>query len=94
MLAQHDPGEQHAERWHQEVIGARGRGATHLDQVKPKAKGQDRSAQSEERKGSHEMHVRRDVPDIVERESEWEQHYTCGEILHAIADPEAAFPTA
>lgn len=35
MLAKNNPGEQHAKRGHQKVIGAGGRGAAHLEQMKP-----------------------------------------------------------
>ena len=90
VLAQHHPGEQHAKRRHQEVIGARRGRAAHLEQMKPQEIGQDRSAQREERERTHETRVRHDIADIVQREREREQHDTRGQVLDAVADPEAA----
>src|SRR5580704_8409896 len=43
MLAQHHPGEQHAERRHQEVIGARGRRAADPQEMEPDDIGQHRA---------------------------------------------------
>ena len=66
MLAEHEEGEQHAERRHQEVIGARRGRAAHFQQMKPEQIGQDRSAQHEERERAQQPRARHDVADVGE----------------------------
>ena len=64
MLAEHEEREQHAERRHQEVIGARGGRATDLQQMKPEQVGEDRSAKHQEGKCAEQPRARYDVADV------------------------------
>ena len=90
VLAEHQEREQHAERRHQEVVSAGSGGAADLQEVKPQQISQDRSAQHQEGERAEQPRARHDVADIGERERKGQQRQSAGEILHAVADPQAA----
>ena len=90
VFAEHEEREQHAERRHQEMIGASSCRATHFQEMKPEQIGQDRSAEHEERERGEQARARHDVADVSQRERKRQQHDACGKILHAVADPQAA----
>src|SRR6185437_8132366 len=55
MLAKHEKGEEHAERRHQEVIGAGSGRAANLQKMEPEHIGEDRPAKHQEGKGTGEL---------------------------------------
>jgi hypothetical protein len=90
MFAQHHPGEQHAQRRHHEMIGTRGHGTTHFQEMEPQHEGKNGSTQHEEQKRTEQFFAGHDVMDVGEGERDRRQHDSGGEILDAVADPETA----
>ncbi len=70
--------------------GAGGGGAIELQQPEPEPVSQDRSAEHQKGEGGGQRPARRDVAHARQRERQRRHGDTRGQILHAIADPQAA----
>ncbi len=90
MLAKEQPPEQHAERRHQEVVGARCRGAAHRQQVEPEHVAEHRHQQHQVGERGKQAPGRGDLADRLEGEGEGQQRQATRHVLDAIADPEPA----
>ena len=90
MLAEQEPAEQHAERRHQEVVGARSRRARQLEQLEPEQIGEHRDEQHEIGHRGEQSPGRHDVACALERDRERQDGETRRHALHAIANPKPA----
>ncbi len=90
VLAEHDPGEHHGERRHQEVIGTRRGCSAHGEHMEPDHIGEDRAAQHEEGEDAQQPPARHDVAHARQRQGERRQRKSREQILDAVADPQAA----
>src|SRR5262245_14799239 len=84
MLAEQQPPEQHAERGHDEVIGARGRRSGRGQEVKPQQIADHRDEQGGVGERDDEAPGRRNVAHALQREGERHEQGTAGQVLNAV----------
>src|SRR5579871_691120 len=72
------------------MVGARGRGSAHFQEMEPQEISEDRAAQHQEKKRAKKLSIGRDLMNVGEGSRNRQQRDACRKILDAIAEPEAA----